>query len=156
MRARTNPAGDFVHDHPWMTFFLGLAAINAVGWTAVAVIAAATPGGASSGTSYSQQNAVPIPAGAPLNATVGSSIQLVASGAPVAGTTTNAAVLKPAPGVIGGFVAVAPGVATLSDASGATSLVTVVAATGTAGVGAGPRRPPLGMMFGVMPRRLTA
>ena len=82
------------------------------------------------------------------------SIQLVANGAPVAGTTTNAAVLKPAPGVIDGFVAVAPGVATLSDASGATSLVTVVAATGTAGVRAGRR--PLSDAIGVMPRRLTA
>lgn len=27
---RRNPLKDFPHEHPWMTFFLGLAAINGV------------------------------------------------------------------------------------------------------------------------------
>jgi len=150
-----------------MTFFLGLATINTVGWLAVAGIAAAKGCNAAAPTAptFSQQNAVPVPAGQPLNATVGSSVLLtVSGGAPAPGSTTsNSAVLAPAPGVDGGFVAVSPGTATLTaPASIATgnvpvsSTVTVVAySTGTSGVGA-VRRPPLSMLFGIMPRRLAA
>jgi hypothetical protein len=156
--AAENPAGDFVHEHPWMTFFLGLAAINIVGWLAFLGIAAAQGGGASSSgatkIAYNPQTVSPIPAGSPAAAAqvttpVGSSLALVdpvATGteSQVPGTSDNLAVVAPAPGVVGGFVAVSPGTATLtSTGSGNKCVVTVVLGSGTAGVGGKPKALPV-------------
>lgn len=146
--AMENPAGDFVVEHPWMTFFLGLAAINTVGWIAFLAIAAASkPSGGSSTPTYSQQNVVPIPEGTSPTVKVGDSLMIVRSGAAVDASTSNSAVLAPAPGVSGGFVAIAPGTATVTSSStGAVTPVTVIlASSGTAGVGKGApqiKRPP--------------
>lgn len=138
--AKENPDGDFVHDHPWMTFFLGLAAINTVGWLALVGIAAAKGGGAS-GPTYSQQNAVPIPEGTAPTMKVGDSLIILHQGVAVEASTSNSAILMPAPGVSGGFVAIAPGTATItSAASGAQTTVTVIlASSGTAGVSGVPK-----------------
>jgi hypothetical protein len=141
MHAMENPAGDFVHEHPWMTFFLGLAAINTVGWLAVVGIAAAKGGGSSATPTFQQGSVIPIPTGTLPSARVGDSLQMVSSGKPVAGTSSNAAVLAPAPGVDGGFVAVASGNATVTTVDGQQTIFTIVL-TGTAGVAGAPRAMP--------------
>lgn len=143
--AQENPAGDFVHDHPWMTFFLGLAALNTVGWLAfLAIAAAAGKSAGGSAPSYSAGSVIPIPEGSAPTVKIGDSLLLIRAGSPTEGTTSNSSVLAPAPGVSGGFVALAAGSATLtSAATGATTTVTVVA-SGTAGVSGPPKiqRPP--------------
>jgi hypothetical protein len=139
--AKQNPAGDFVHDHPWMTFFLGLAAINTVGWLALVGIAAAKGGGSAAAPAFQQGSVIPIPTGTQPSAKIGDSLQMVSGGKPVAGTSTNTAVLAPASGVEGGFVAVAPGTATVNSADGESTVFTVVV-TGTAGVAGAPRAMP--------------
>jgi hypothetical protein len=122
-----------------MTFFLGLAAINTVGWLAVLGIAAAK--GSPSAPAFQQGSVIPIPTGTLPSARVGDSIQMVSQGKPVAGTSSNAAVLAPAPGVDGGFVAVASGTATVTTTDGLTTTFTVVL-TGTAGVAGAPKAMP--------------
>jgi hypothetical protein len=137
--AKANPAGDFVHEHPWMTFFLSLAAINTVGWIAVLGIAAAQGNGAAATPTFSQAKVIPIPTGTLPSARVGDSLQMVSQGKPIAGTSSNAAVLAPAPGVEGGFIAVASGSATVTTTDGLTTTFTVVL-TGTAGVSGAPKK----------------
>jgi hypothetical protein len=134
-KAMENPGGGFVEEHPWMTFFLGLAAINTVGWLAVVAVAASQKPAGVVAPTYSQASVIPIPEGTAPTVKVGDSLIIVRSGAAVDATTSNSAVLAPASGVSGGFVAVAPGTAVVtSAATGAQSTVTVVL-TGTAGVG---------------------
>jgi hypothetical protein len=134
-KAMENPVGGFVEEHPWMTFFLGLAAINTVGWLAVVAVAASQKPAGVVAPTYSQASVIPIPEGTSPTVKVGDSLMVVRLGVAADASTSNSAVLAPAPGVSGGFVAIAPGTATLtSSSSGATTPVTVVL-TGTAGVG---------------------
>lgn len=170
-----NPVGDFITEHPWMTFFLGLATLNTVGLVAIAGVMAAQSASTAAAASaapptptsgapviplYSAANAQPVVIGQPLSAAPGSSVLVTdASSEPVVATSSNPNVLAPAfPSVTGAFVAVAPGTATVTSGS-SSSVVTVTAAassSGTSGVGrpaAVLRRPPLSMLFGIMPRR---
>lgn len=141
--ARQNPAGEFVHDHPWLTFFMGLAALNTVGWIAVLGIAAAQGSGAAAAPTFNQGKVVPIPTGTSPSVNIGSSLQMLSQGKAVASTSSNANVLAPAGGVEGGFVAVAAGIATVTSTDGQTTTVTVVS-SGALGTGkpAAPRTAP--------------
>jgi len=161
--AKENPA-----TMPWWQLGVGAVVLGGVAgaigfmWGAAAQVGKNQA--SSAGAAFNQANAAPVPLGQNMNASVGSSLitTSVQSGNVVStpAVSNNTAVLAPAPNTSWGFVAIAPGAATLTPAAGGpSSIVTVVPAVGTSGTPkgvAGPVRPPLLSLFGLRPKRVAA